>query len=252
SRTLLFPSPFYVVFTFYLDTSAALKLTHSRFIAARRGNNVSFNCFLNSMAKWYKEAEKGKYLELKNTSRVEVTRNESMVMVHIRKLQQADSGIYVCDSNISDSRRIQQQCCSTELRVMGISTFEQVQSRHTLKDAIIVIQSTLLVLFVSIPLLLTLGKVSVFGTPGKRPDSNIMVFQARDQGLIEISDSEHGGQQAVNGCRKAQVPSLSYRDQFESPIQSLVTAHLGILLNLAFLGRMKSKCPWSEAPRQTL
>uniref|UniRef100_A0A8D2LM24 Ig-like domain-containing protein n=1 Tax=Varanus komodoensis TaxID=61221 RepID=A0A8D2LM24_VARKO len=168
-----FPSPFYVVFTFYLDTSAALKLTHSRFIAARRGNNVSFNCFLNSMAKWYKEAEKGKYLELKNTSRVEVTRNESMVMVHIRKLQQADSGIYVCDSNISDSRRIQQQCCSTELRVMGISTFEQVQSRHTLKDAIIVIQSTLLVLFVSIPLLLTLGKVSVFGTPGKRPDSNI-------------------------------------------------------------------------------
>ncbi|XP_044274696.1 B-cell antigen receptor complex-associated protein beta chain [Varanus komodoensis] len=149
------------------DTSAALKLTHSRFIAARRGNNVSFNCFLNSMAKWYKEAEKGKYLELKNTSRVEVTRNESMVMVHIRKLQQADSGIYVCDSNISDSRRIQQQCCSTELRVMGISTFEQVQSRHTLKDAIIVIQSTLLVLFVSIPLLLTLGKGESKDAPGE-------------------------------------------------------------------------------------
>ncbi|XP_062972871.1 B-cell antigen receptor complex-associated protein beta chain [Elgaria multicarinata webbii] len=144
------------LFLVVTDTSASVSWTNSRFIAARRGSHITLSCSSNSMVNWYKENEKGKYQNLMNDSRIHVTRNELKVMIKIEKIQYTDSGIYFCESNNSyKSRKIH---CGTELRVMGISTFEQVQNRHTLKDAIIVIQSILLVLFVSIPLFLTLGK----------------------------------------------------------------------------------------------
>lgn len=46
------------------------------------------------------------------------------------------------------------------LLLPGHSNIRQVQSRNTLKDAIIIIQSILLVVFISIPILLFLNKVS--------------------------------------------------------------------------------------------
>ncbi|XP_013928523.1 PREDICTED: B-cell antigen receptor complex-associated protein beta chain [Thamnophis sirtalis] len=73
--------------------------------------------------------------------------------MRINKLQHTDNGIYHCKNK--DSLKA---TCGTELKVMGISTYEQVQSRHNVKDAIILIQTILLVLFVSIPVLLTQGK----------------------------------------------------------------------------------------------
>lgn len=42
----------------------------------------------------------------------------------------------------------------------GHSSIQQIQSRNTLKDTIIIIQSILLVIFISIPMLLFLDKVS--------------------------------------------------------------------------------------------
>ncbi|XP_053218879.1 B-cell antigen receptor complex-associated protein beta chain [Podarcis raffonei] len=132
------------------------KATRIRFIAARWGSQVSFRCVSSSPANWYKETEKGKHQEMVNTSRVQVLRNESLVLMHISKIQHTDNGIYFCENN--KTRISRQQCCGTELRVMGISTFQQVQNRNTLKDAIIVIQTLLILLFVSVPVFLTMGK----------------------------------------------------------------------------------------------
>ncbi|KAH0626965.1 hypothetical protein JD844_002294 [Phrynosoma platyrhinos] len=105
------------------DPVTFLKLKRVRFVAARRGATISFSCLSDSWANWYKESENGKHQELKNNSRIQMTRNDSVMMVQIR-----------------------------------VSTFEQVQNRHTLKDTIIVIQTILLVLFLSMPLFLTTGK----------------------------------------------------------------------------------------------
>lgn len=46
------------------------------------------------------------------------------------------------------------------LLLPGTSSIKQVQNRNTLKDAIIIIQSILLVIFISIPILLFLDKAS--------------------------------------------------------------------------------------------
>lgn len=46
------------------------------------------------------------------------------------------------------------------LSLPGTSSIKQVQNRNTLKDAIIIIQSILLVIFISIPILIFLDKVS--------------------------------------------------------------------------------------------
>lgn len=48
----------------------------------------------------------------------------------------------------------------TLLLLPGHSNIQQIQSRNTLKDAIIIIQSILLVIFISVPMLLFLDKVS--------------------------------------------------------------------------------------------
>lgn len=49
----------------------------------------------------------------------------------------------------------------------GYSNIQQIQNRNTLKDAIIIIQSILLVIFISVPVLIFLDKVSD-GTSGSR------------------------------------------------------------------------------------
>uniref|UniRef100_A0A670YN87 Ig-like domain-containing protein n=1 Tax=Pseudonaja textilis TaxID=8673 RepID=A0A670YN87_PSETE len=132
-----------------------INVINTRFIAARGGARISLSCSFGSLASWYKESEQDKYQEIRNSSRVHVTRNASLVMMQINKLQHTDNGVYHCMN-----RDVLKPSCGTELKVMGISTYEQVQSRHNVKDAIILIQTILLVLFVSIPVFLTQGKVS--------------------------------------------------------------------------------------------
>lgn len=125
-----------------------------RFIAARLGSKVTLNCHSTSPVSWYKVTENGKRQEVVSNSKIEVGMVNSSSVIEIKKLQLADSGTYICENK----KRKKQPCCGTELKVMGISTFEQVQNRNTLKDTIILIQTILLVLFVSIPVFLTLGK----------------------------------------------------------------------------------------------
>ncbi|KAM7029646.1 B-cell antigen receptor complex-associated protein beta chain isoform 3-T3 [Acridotheres tristis] len=78
-----------------------------------------------------------------------------------------DKGIYVCDrKGLLQKKEL--HSCGTELRVMGTSSIKQVQNRHTLKDAIIIIQSILLVIFISIPILFFLDK----GEEKKSPEED--------------------------------------------------------------------------------
>ncbi|KAJ7313465.1 hypothetical protein JRQ81_004861 [Phrynocephalus forsythii] len=136
-----------------------LERTHIRFIAARRGSTIHLNCTSYREAKWYKKSENGKDQELTNTSRIHLTVNGSVMMMSIQKIEHIDNGIYSCKVNNLDSNGTRQSwCCGTELKVMGASTFKHVQDRHMLKDIIILIQSILLVVFLSMPLLLMRGK----------------------------------------------------------------------------------------------
>uniref|UniRef100_A0A8C7DXC0 Immunoglobulin domain-containing protein n=1 Tax=Naja naja TaxID=35670 RepID=A0A8C7DXC0_NAJNA len=117
------------------------------------GARISLHCSFGSLASWYKETEQDNHQEIMNSSRIHVTRNTSVVKMQINKLQHTDNGIYYCKS-----QDLSKPSCGTELKVMGIRTFEQVQSHHNMKDAIILIQTILLVLFVSLPVFLTQGK----------------------------------------------------------------------------------------------
>lgn len=61
----------------------------------------------------------------------------------------------------------------------GHSNIQQIQSRNTLKDAIIIIQSVLLVVFISVPMLLFLDKVSgSIASSGDVPGSTAAVLTA--------------------------------------------------------------------------
>ncbi|KAL8175707.1 UNVERIFIED_CONTAM: hypothetical protein K2H54_005708 [Gekko kuhli] len=106
-------------------------------------------------------------MRLENSSRVWVNYNSPKATVNITKLQRTDNGIYFCESNDEKERMTTQQHCGTELRVMGISTYEQVQERNTMKDTIILVQSILLFMFVSFPLFMILGKGDGKEAPGE-------------------------------------------------------------------------------------
>uniref|UniRef100_A0A8C5WXF9 Immunoglobulin domain-containing protein n=1 Tax=Laticauda laticaudata TaxID=8630 RepID=A0A8C5WXF9_LATLA len=137
------------------DTITFINVINTRFIAARGGARISLSCSFGSLASWYKESEQDKYQEIMNSSRVHVTRNATAVTMQINKLQHTDSGIYHCMS-----QDLLKPTCGTELKIMGSRTYKQVQNHHNVKDAIILIQTILLVLFVSVPVFLTQGKVS--------------------------------------------------------------------------------------------
>ncbi|NWR60288.1 CD79B protein, partial [Bucorvus abyssinicus] len=135
---------------------------HPRYIAARKNTPVHFICYsqeANSM-QWYKTAEDSKdiYDLDHNTSHYSIERKDNFINLTIFRITYEDNGIYVCDSKNLTAAEL--HSCGTELRVMSHNNIQQIQSRNTLKDAIIIIQSILLVVFISVPMLLLLDKVS--------------------------------------------------------------------------------------------
>ncbi|NXG72506.1 CD79B protein, partial [Baryphthengus martii] len=137
---------------------------HPRYVAAKKNTPVSFICRSpeSDNMQWYKTAENSEdFYELdRNTSRCSIERKDNFINFTIFRIAFEDNGIYVCDSKNLTAEKKRPHLCGTELRVMGHSNIQQVQNRNTLKDAIIIIQSILLVVFVSIPILLFLDKVS--------------------------------------------------------------------------------------------
>ncbi|XP_013800480.2 B-cell antigen receptor complex-associated protein beta chain isoform X2 [Apteryx mantelli] len=146
------------------DTSMACPKSHQhpRYVAAKRNMPVHFICYTSEPQhmQWYKMVEGTDNLyELDDsTSRFSIERKDTFINFTIFRITYEDNGIYVCDSKNLTEEKKQTHTCGTELRVMSHSNIQQVQSRNTLKDAIIIIQSILLVIFISVPMLLFLDK----------------------------------------------------------------------------------------------
>ncbi|XP_068517064.1 B-cell antigen receptor complex-associated protein beta chain [Anas acuta] len=135
---------------------------HPRYVAAKRNTPISFICYTpepQSM-QWYKTVEGSDqvYVRDQNTSRFSVERTENFINFTIFGIRYEDNGVYACDRKNLKSENKRPHMCGTELRVMGHSNIQQIRSRNTLKDAIIIIQSILLVVFISVPMLLFLDK----------------------------------------------------------------------------------------------
>ncbi|XP_034612134.1 B-cell antigen receptor complex-associated protein beta chain [Trachemys scripta elegans] len=135
---------------------------HPRYIAAKKNTQVHFICHSRNSndVQWYKMTGQDKTPRVidVNGPRVYEERNVSFVMIIFNKIQPEDNGIYLCANKSLARDRGRIRTCGSELRVIGFSTIEQVQRRNSVKDVIIMIQSILLVIFVSVPMLLLLER----------------------------------------------------------------------------------------------
>ncbi|XP_050183435.1 B-cell antigen receptor complex-associated protein beta chain [Myiozetetes cayanensis] len=134
---------------------------HPRYVVVKKNMPVYFVCYSDNPknVQWYKTAEDSKDIcgLDKNTSQYTINRTDTFINLTIVRVTYKDSAIYVCDrKNILEKEHLHE--CGTELRVVGHSSIKQIQNRNTLKDAMIIIQSILLVIFISIPVLLLLDK----------------------------------------------------------------------------------------------
>ncbi|NWU93287.1 CD79B protein, partial [Upupa epops] len=143
------------------DSRCPLVQQYPRYIAAKKNMPVHFLCYSpkpNSV-QWYKISEDSQGIDVMdyNTSRYHTVRTDYFINFTIFKISYNDSGIYVCDSRNLTAEE-QPHLCGTELRVLGHSSIQKIQNRNTLKDTIIIIQSILLVIFISVPVFLLLDK----------------------------------------------------------------------------------------------
>ncbi|NWY70915.1 CD79B protein, partial [Erithacus rubecula] len=134
-----------------------------RYVAVKKNMPINFICYTpeaQSM-QWYKIAVKKNDFSVldQNMPSYSIQRTNTSINLTLLRATFEDSGIYVCDRK-GLLQKEELHSCGTELRVMGTSSIKQVQNRNTLKDAIIIIQSILLVIFISIPILLFLDKAS--------------------------------------------------------------------------------------------
>ncbi|NWI44860.1 CD79B protein, partial [Picathartes gymnocephalus] len=134
-----------------------------RYVAIKKNMPIYLICYSQEAQsmQWYKTAENSNDVSVldQNTAGYSVERTNASINLTLLRATYADSGVYVCDrKGLLQKEKL--HSCGTELRVMGTSSIKQVQNRNTLKDAIIIIQSILLVIFISIPILLFLDKAS--------------------------------------------------------------------------------------------
>ncbi|NWS36403.1 CD79B protein, partial [Polioptila caerulea] len=134
-----------------------------RYVAVKKNMPIYFICYSQETQdlQWYKTAEKEDYLSVldQDTPSYRIERTNTSINLTLFRATYEDNGIYVCDrKGLVQKEKL--HSCGTELQVMGTSSMKQVQNRNTLKDAIIIIQSILLVIFISIPILLFLDKAS--------------------------------------------------------------------------------------------
>ncbi|XP_009997625.1 PREDICTED: B-cell antigen receptor complex-associated protein beta chain [Chaetura pelagica] len=155
------------------STGGGCPLVHQqpRYVAAKRNMPVHFICYSQDPQGMWWYRTQGDSHDLQevdfNTSRYSIERKDNLINFTIFRVHSRDSGIYICGSrNLSVQE--QPRPCPTELRVVGHSNLQQIRNRNTLKDAIIIIQSILLVIFISVPTLLFLDK----GEEKKSPEED--------------------------------------------------------------------------------
>ncbi|XP_030321722.1 B-cell antigen receptor complex-associated protein beta chain [Calypte anna] len=137
------------------------ELQHPHYVVARRNVPLHLICYTRDPQgmRWYRTmGDSDELHELNNTSRYSIQRNNSFISLSILSITPTDWGLYVCgtERRVVPGKRL--HLCATELRVLGHGSRQQIQNRQNLKDAIIIIQSILLVIFLSIPMLLFLEK----------------------------------------------------------------------------------------------
>ncbi|NXQ39993.1 CD79B protein, partial [Catharus fuscescens] len=134
-----------------------------RYVAIKKNMPISFICYTEEaqLNQWYKIEKKRNDLSVldQNMPSYSIERTNISINLTLFRATFEDSGIYVCDRK-GMLQKDELHSCGTELRVLGTSSIKQLQNRNTLKDAIIIIQSILLVIFISIPILLFLDKAS--------------------------------------------------------------------------------------------
>ncbi|NWU18909.1 CD79B protein, partial [Dyaphorophyia castanea] len=142
-----------------------------RYVAVKKNMPIHFICYSREtqIMTWYKTAETRDDISVldQSTPSYSIERTNASINLTLFRATYEDSGIYVCDRE-DLKKKEELHSCGTELRVMGTSSIKQVQNRNTLKDAIIIIQSILLVIFISIPILLLLDK----GEEKKSPEED--------------------------------------------------------------------------------
>ncbi|NXM40716.1 CD79B protein, partial [Gymnorhina tibicen] len=142
-----------------------------RYVAIKKNMPIHFVCYSleAQIMRWYKTAENRDDLSVldQSTPSYSIERTNTSINLTLFRATYDDSGIYVCDRK-DLKKKEELHSCGTELRVMGTSSIKQVQNRNTLKDAIIIIQSILLVIFISIPILFFLDK----GEEKKSPEED--------------------------------------------------------------------------------
>ncbi|KAK1331228.1 hypothetical protein QTO34_009179 [Cnephaeus nilssonii] len=135
---------------------------YPRFIAKKRSSTVQIMCSLEvtGNVNWFWKQDmdsEPKDLAVK-PGRIQQTQSNSNATLIIQDVQFQDNGIYFCQHKRSDGSL--EIGCGSELRVMGFSTLAQLKRRNTLKDGIIMIQTLLIILFITVPIFLLLDKVT--------------------------------------------------------------------------------------------
>uniref|UniRef100_F6RX32 B-cell antigen receptor complex-associated protein beta chain n=1 Tax=Monodelphis domestica TaxID=13616 RepID=F6RX32_MONDO len=135
---------------------------YPRFMAKKRDSSFSVTCHVNGYGQvtWLRKQESDASPQVLKTNNGQIveSRNGSTLTLTIQKIQFEDNGIYYCQQVCMDNPNKIFQGCGTELRVMGYSTVAQLKRRNTLKDAIIMIQTLLIIVFITVPVFLLLDK----------------------------------------------------------------------------------------------
>ncbi|XP_078012065.1 B-cell antigen receptor complex-associated protein beta chain isoform X2 [Phascolarctos cinereus] len=150
------------------DNSCGNRLwQHPRFVAKKRDRRFEVTCHVNPWGKvtWLLKRESVTNMhQLHDNERLLQLVNGTIATLIISKIQFEDNGIYYCQQDCGMGHNVSRGC-GTELRVMGMlgtspgySTVAQLKRRNTLKDAIIMIQTLLIIVFITVPIFLLLDK----------------------------------------------------------------------------------------------
>ncbi|XP_063815534.1 B-cell antigen receptor complex-associated protein beta chain isoform X2 [Pseudophryne corroboree] len=127
-----------------------LMLHDPRFVAVRKGWNISIECrnknaLENSSFSWSLTHSNGSVTNCLPDSYISMHENYLI----LTKIQKHHSGTYFCKFNTSEGEKTSP--CGTELVVVDCGNPVAAKSRNTMKDAIIMIQTILIVLFLLVP-----------------------------------------------------------------------------------------------------
>ncbi|XP_072270677.1 B-cell antigen receptor complex-associated protein beta chain isoform X1 [Pyxicephalus adspersus] len=139
----------------YEDTMQAV-LPDPRFVGVRKGRNITIQCGCRSFLPvsnnitWFKEHTNGSFVTY-------VLKDEHISMAEdvlfIKNVQKKHNGVYICNFTTNGQKLFP---CGTEVMVLGSVNHATAKSKNIMKDAIIMVQTILIVVFISVPVLIVM------------------------------------------------------------------------------------------------